>query len=70
MGDFDWSRMSVSKDLPVSELLDHFHDEQKELALIRKNGRTLLLVILTDAIETIMGSAEDPLDLLESRLEC
>jgi CBS domain containing-hemolysin-like protein len=46
--------MTASKDLPVSELFERFHDEQQGLAFIQKNGRILVLVTLTDAIETIM----------------
>jgi CBS domain containing-hemolysin-like protein len=67
LDNFDWPRMIVSKSLPVSKLIDRFQDEHQELALIQENGKTLGLVTLTDAIETIIGSAEDPLDLLESQ---
>lgn len=66
LDDFDWPRMVVSKELPVSKLIDRFQEEHQELALIQKDGKTIGLVTLTDAIETIIGNAKDPLDLLDS----
>lgn len=64
LDDFDWPKMTVPQDLPVSKLIDHFQQKNHELALVQENGRITGLVTLTDAIETIVGSAEDPLDLL------
>ncbi|SHE38750.1 Hemolysin, contains CBS domains [Fodinibius roseus] len=64
LDDFDWPRMIVPQDLPVSKLIDQFQVEHQELALIKDDGRITGLVTLTDALETIIGSAEDPLDLL------
>lgn len=66
LDDFDWPRMVVSKELPVSELIDRFQEEHQELALVQEDGKTIGLVTLTDALETIIGSAKDPLDLLDS----
>lgn len=64
LDDFDWPRMIVPQDLPVSKLIDRFQAECQELALVKEDGRIAGLVTLTDALETIIGSAEDPLDLL------
>lgn len=64
LDDFDWPQMIVPQDLPVSKLIDRFQAEHQELALVQKNERIAGLVTLTDALETIIGSAEDPLDLL------
>ncbi len=66
LDDFDWPKMVVSPDLPTSTLIDRFQEEHHELALVMKNEETLGLVTLTDAIEAIVGNAEDPLDLLET----
>ncbi len=55
--------MTVNQDLPVSELIDRFQQEHQELALVVNNGTTVGLVTLTDALEVIVGSAEDPMDL-------
>lgn len=64
LDDFDWPKMTVQQDLPVSKLIDHFQQINHELALVQENGRIIGLVTLTDAIETIVGNTEDPLDLL------
>ncbi len=64
LDDFDWPKMIVQPDLSVSKLIDHFQQKNHELALVQENDRIIGLVTLTDAIETIVGSAEDPLDLL------
>lgn len=64
LDDFDWPKMTVQQDLPVSKLIDHFQQKNHELALVQENDQIIGLVTLTDAIETIVGSAEDPLDLL------
>lgn len=66
LDDFDWPRLVISKDLPVSKLIDLFQEEQQELALIQEDGHTIGLVTLTDALESIIGSAEDPLDMLDA----
>ncbi|MDR9417506.1 CNNM domain-containing protein [Gracilimonas sp.] len=67
LDDFDWPRLVIDKELPVSKLIDLFQKEHQELALIQENGRTIGLVTLTDALETIIGSAEDPLDVLDAQ---
>ena len=66
LDDFDWPKMTVEHDLPVSKLIDHFQQKNHELALVQEQGEIIGLVTLTDAIETIVGSAEDPLDLLNN----
>lgn len=66
LDDFDWPRMIVSHELPVSKLIDEFQVEHQELAMVKENGSIVGLVTLTDAFETIIGSAEDPLDLLNN----
>ncbi len=55
--------MTVGHDLPVSRLIDRFQEEYQELALVTRMGKTIGLVTLTDALEVIVGSAEDPMDL-------
>jgi CBS domain containing-hemolysin-like protein len=65
--DFDFEEvaappMTVSSDLPVSDLIDRYQDEQQELALVVEDGRTVGLVTATDAFEAITGELEDPLD--------
>jgi CBS domain containing-hemolysin-like protein len=67
LDDFDWPRMLIEQDLPVSKLIDRFQEEHQELALVKDQGKITGLVTLTDALETIIGSAEDPLDLLKSK---
>lgn len=66
LDDFDWPKLVVPHDMTVSKLIDRFQAEHQELALVKKNSRIIGLVTLTDAIETIIGSAEDPLDLLNN----
>lgn len=66
LDDFDWPKMVVSPELPTSTLIDHFQEEHHELALVVENERTIGLVTLTDAMEAIIGSAEDPLDLMDA----
>lgn len=57
--------MTVSPDLPVSKLIDEFQSENQELALVTDEGEVEGLVTITDALEVIVGSAEDPMDLEE-----
>ena len=64
LDDFDWPKLTVQHNLPVSKLIDRFQEQHHELALVKENGRTVGLVTLTDALETIIGHTEDPLDLL------
>jgi len=63
LDDFDWPKMTVPGKLPVSHLIDRFQQQNQELALVTNNGRVEGLVTLTDALEVIVGSVEDPLDL-------
>lgn len=66
-GDVDWKdlaveAMTVSPDLPVSELVDQFQDREQELALVVEENRVLGLVTSTDAFESILGELRDPFD--------
>lgn len=63
LDDLDRTNMTVPADLPVSQLIDRFQSEYQELALVTEHGEMVGLVTLTDALEAIVGSAEDPLDL-------
>ena len=55
--------MTVPSEMPVSKLIDQFQQENQELALITGNDTILGLATLTDALEAIVGSAEDPMDV-------
>lgn len=55
--------MTVPPDLPVSELIDQFQNEHQELALVTSDGQIQGLATITDALEVIVGSAEDPMDV-------
>lgn len=57
--------MTVPPDMAVSKLIDRFQSENQELALVTENGKVRGLVTITDALEVIVGSAEDPMDLEE-----
>jgi CBS domain containing-hemolysin-like protein len=57
--------MTVPPEVPVSELIDRFQEEQQELAVVVDDGRTVGLVTATDAFEAIAGELEDPLDEAE-----
>jgi IMP dehydrogenase len=46
----------------VSDAIDQFQAENQELALVIEDGEVVGLVTVTDALESIMGSVEDPLD--------
>ena len=61
--DLSRSDMTVPQDLPVSDLIDRFQQEHQELALVSNDHKITGLVTLTDALEVIVGSAEDPTDL-------
>lgn len=54
--------ISVPPEMPVSDLIDTYQDEQQELAFVVEDGKTLGLVTATDAFEAIAGEIEDPLD--------
>ncbi|WP_410765252.1 CNNM domain-containing protein [Haloferax sp. DFSO60] len=54
--------MTVSADTSVSDAIDQFQAERQELALVMSDGEVVGLVTVTDALETVMGELEDPLD--------
>jgi CBS domain containing-hemolysin-like protein len=54
--------MTLSADTTVSDAIDQFQDESQELALVRSDGEFVGLLTATDALETVMGEIEDPLD--------
>lgn len=61
--DLSRSDLTVPHDTPVSKLIDVFQQEHQELALVTKDEKSIGLVTLTDALEAIVGSAQDPMDL-------
>ncbi|MFB6346615.1 MAG: CNNM domain-containing protein [bacterium] len=66
-GEIQWEdvaveMMTVSHDLPVSDLIDRFQEEQQELSLVLKANRVVGLVTSTDAFEEILGELRDPYD--------
>lgn len=56
--------MRVQHDVSVSELIDRFQEAGQELALVFDEDSVVGLITLTDAVEIIVGQAEDPLDKL------
>jgi CBS domain containing-hemolysin-like protein len=54
--------MTISADTSVSDAIDRFQAEQQELALVMAEGEVVGLLTATDALETVMGQLEDPLD--------
>jgi CBS domain containing-hemolysin-like protein len=54
--------MTVSADTSVSDAVDQFQAERQELALVLSEGDVVGLLTATDALETVMGDLEDPLD--------
>jgi CBS domain containing-hemolysin-like protein len=54
--------MTVSADTSVSDAFDRFQAERQELALVLSDGEIVGLLTATDAMETVMGELEDPLD--------
>lgn len=63
LDDLDHTDMRVPPDVPVSDLIDRFQDENHEVALVWEDGAVVGLVTLTDAVEAVFGQLEDPLDL-------
>ncbi|SMO49184.1 CNNM domain-containing protein [Fodinibius sediminis] len=61
--ELSWADSRVADDMPVSDLIDFFQHHHQELALVTSEQRTVGLVTLTDALEAIVGHAEDPTDL-------
>jgi CBS domain containing-hemolysin-like protein len=54
--------MTMSAETSVSDAIDRFQAESQELALIMSEGDVVGLLTATDALETVMGEFEDPLD--------
>ncbi|ADQ67103.1 cbs domain-containing protein [Halogeometricum borinquense DSM 11551] len=54
--------MTVSADTSVSDAIDRFQAERQELAVVFEDGDVVGLLTATDALETVMGELEDPLD--------
>ncbi len=66
-GDLDFTEiaappMTLSPDVDVSDAVDQFQTEQQELALVIENGEVVGMVTVTDLLEAVMGSIEDPID--------
>lgn len=62
LDDLDHYNMAVPADLKVSDLIDRFQSNKQELALVKEDEKVIGLITLTDAVEVIIGSAEDPID--------
>jgi len=54
--------MTLSPDVDVSDAIDQFQTEHQELALVIEDGEVCGLVTVTDLLESVMGSIEDPID--------
>ena len=54
--------VTVSADASVSDAYDRFQAESQELALVVDDGEVVGLLTATDAMESVMGQLEDPLD--------
>ncbi|MGZ0747670.1 MULTISPECIES: CNNM domain-containing protein [unclassified Haloparvum] len=54
--------MTISADTTVSDAIDQFQAERQELALVFSEGEVVGLITATDALESVMGEIEDPLD--------
>lgn len=57
--------MTISADTSVSDAVDRFQAESQELALVLSDGTVVGVLTATDALETVMGELEDPLDTAE-----
>ena len=66
LDDLDHYDMAVPPDLKVSDLIDRFQSNKQELALVKDEEEVVGMVTLTDAVEVIIGSAEDPMDTEEA----
>ena len=62
LDDLDYYDMEVPPNLKVSELIDRFQSNKQELAMVKEDGKVIGMVTLTDAMEVIVGSSEDPMD--------
>ena len=54
--------MTLSPDVDVSDAIDQFQTETQELALVIEDGAVVGMVTVTDLLEAVMGSIEDPID--------
>ena len=54
--------LRIDADLPVSEAIDRFQEEQQELAFVVEGDRVAGILTSTVALETIAGELEDPFD--------
>ena len=54
--------MTISANTTVSNAIDQFQAERQELALVFSEGEVVGLITATDALESVMGEIEDPLD--------
>lgn len=54
--------MTLSPDADVSDAIDQFQAESQELALVIEDGEVVGMVTVTDALESVMGDVEDPID--------
>lgn len=62
LDDLDHYNMRLPAKLKVSEVIDRFQSNKQELALVVEKKKVIGLVTLTDAVEVIIGSAQDPTD--------
>lgn len=60
--DLEHYDMTVPAQLHVSGLIDRFQSNKQEMALVKEDDKIVGLVTLTDALEVIVGSAQDPID--------
>ncbi|WP_255152591.1 CNNM domain-containing protein [Halorarius halobius] len=54
--------MTITADTSVTDAIDQFQAERQELALVLSEGDVVGLLTATDALETVMGELQDPLD--------
>ncbi|GGL68171.1 CNNM domain-containing protein [Halocalculus aciditolerans] len=54
--------MTLAANTTVSDAFDQFQAEDQEIALVIRDGDVVGLLTATDALETVMGNLEDPLD--------
>ncbi|WP_435101802.1 CNNM domain-containing protein [Halarchaeum sp. P4] len=54
--------MTLAADTSVSDAFDQFQAQDQEIALVLRDGDVVGLLTATDALETVMGNLEDPLD--------
>lgn len=54
--------LTFPHDLPVSQAIDRFQEEREEAALVKRDGKAVGFVTVTDSLEAIIGELRDPLD--------